>query len=111
MRRTFERSTRGAAAPLAVVLTISMIGPAQAGDAMGLPASRCSAGEDCPRIRGHIRAASERAGVETIGGRAATFRPPPSPFVAAIGAAGQAAADTLNRLFFLQQVSHDDDAR
>ncbi len=59
--------------------------------------------ESCARIRGHIPAASEVAGVETIGGRPATLGPPPPPpFVAGLGAAGQAAADALNRLFFLQ---------
>jgi hypothetical protein len=114
MRRTFERST-GAGPPLAVLLTICLIGPAEAGGlasstegATGLPVSQCGAGEGCPRIRGHIPAASEIAGVDTIG-RPATLGPPP-PFVDSLGAAGQAADDALNRLFFLQ-ASHDDTAR
>ncbi len=115
MRRTFERSARGAVAPLAVLLTICLNGPAEAGGlapsdgATSPPAPQCGADESCARIRGHIPAASERAGVETIGGRPATLGPPP-PFVAGLGAAGQAAADALNRLFFLQ-VSHDETVR
>jgi hypothetical protein len=116
MRRTFERSATGAGAPLAVLLTICLIGPVEAGGlasstegATALPVSRCGPGEGCPRIRGHIPAASEIAGVDTIGGRPATLGPPP-PFLAGLGAAGQAADDALNRLFFLQ-ASHDDTAR
>ena len=71
---------------------------------------QCGAHETCARIRGHIPAASEVAGVETIGGRPATLGPPLAPFVADLGAAGQAADDALNRLFFLQ-VSHDGSVR
>jgi hypothetical protein len=117
MRRTFERSAMGAGAPLAVLLTICLIGSAEAGglgpssDGTRPPASQCGRfDEGCARIRGHIPAASERAGVETFGGRPANLGPPLAPFVAGLGDAGQAAADAINRLFFLQ-VRHDDGAR
>jgi hypothetical protein len=111
----FEQSAGGATAPLAIFLTICLTTAAQAG---GLPFSaedatvpQCGQSEEgCTRIRGHVPAASERSGVETIGSRSASFGPPPPPFVSGLGAAGQAAADALNRLFFLQ-VSHDDGAR
>ena len=83
--------------------------PRSTGDTTAVP--QCGqSDEGCTRIRGHIPAASERAGVETIGSRSASFGPPPAPFMSGLGAAGQAAADAVNRLFFLQ-VSHDDGAR
>jgi hypothetical protein len=115
MRGHFEQSVWGATAPLAVLLTICLTAAAQAG---GLPASTENAtasgcaesDQGCTRIRGHIPAASERSGVETIGSRPASFGPPSAPFVSGLGAAGQAAAEAVNRLFFLQ-VSHDDGAR
>jgi len=117
MRRTFEQSATGAVAPLAVLVTICLIGPAEAGGpapstdgATGLPVPQCGANQNCARIRGHIPAASERSGLETIGGRPATLGPPLAPFVAGLGAVGQAADDALNRLFFLE-VSHDDSVR
>jgi hypothetical protein len=118
MRRTFERSAMGAGAPLAVLLTICLIGSAEAGgpgpSSDGVtrpPASQCGGfDEGCARIRGHIPAASERAGIETIGGRPANLGPPLAPFLADLGDAGQAAASAINRLFFLQ-VRHDDGAR
>ena len=111
----FEQSAWGATAPLALLLTICLTAAAQAG---GLPlstedatVSQCGqSDEGCTRIRGHVPAASERSGVETIGSRSVSFGPSPAPFVSGLGAAGQAAADALNRLFFLQ-VSHDDGAR
>jgi hypothetical protein len=115
MRGHFEQSAWGGTAPLALFLTIFLTVAAHAG---GLPratgdattVSQCGqSDEGCTRIRGHIPAASERAGIETIG-RAASFGPPPAPFMSGLGAAGQAAADAVNRLFFLQ-VSHDDGAR
>jgi hypothetical protein len=117
MRRGLERSAKGAIAPLAVLVTISVIGPA---GAAGLPpatdgvtrAPQCSeAAEGCARIRGHIPATSERAGVETLGGRPAGFGPPSAPFVSGFSAAGQAAADAVSRGLFFLQVSHDETAR
>ena len=111
-----SRSAWGATASRTLFLTIFLTAAAHAG---GLPrstgdttaVSQCGqSDEGCTRIRGHIPAASERAGVETIGSRSASFGPPPAPFMSGLGAAGQAAADAVNRLFFLQ-VSHDDGAR
>jgi len=117
MRRTCERLATGGGAPLAVLLTICLIGPAEAGGfasstdgATGLPVPQCGANETCARIRGHIPAASERSGFETIGGRPPPLGSPLAPFVAGLGAASQAADDALNRLFFLQ-VSHDGSVR
>jgi len=96
---------------ISVISAADAGGPASSTDgAKGLPVPQCGANETCARIRGHIPAASEVAGVETIGGRPATLGPPPPPFVAGLGAAGQAVDDALNRLFFLQ-VSHDDSVR
>jgi hypothetical protein len=117
MRQTFEQSARGAVAPLAVLVTICLIGPTEAGGpasstdgATGLPVPQCGANQTCARIRGHIPAASEGSGLETIGGHPATLGPPLAPFVAGLGAAGQAADDALNHLFFLQ-ASHDETVR
>ncbi len=113
----FERSAKGAVAPLAVFLAIWLIGPA---GAAGLPpatdgathATQCGdAPEGCARIRGHIPATSEGSGVETLGGRPAGFGPPPAPFVSGLGAAGQAAADAVSHGLFFLEVSHDDTAR
>jgi hypothetical protein len=110
MRRKFEGST---IAPLAVLLTVSLIGPTKAGEftpspqgATHPPAAPCGDAErGCARIRGHIPAASEFAGVETIGGRPAAFRPPP------FDAAGQGADDALGQGLFLLQASHDETER
>jgi hypothetical protein len=107
MRRKFEGS---AVAPLAVLLTVSLIGPTKAGEltpswegATHPPAAPCGDAErGCARIRGHIPAASEVAGVETIGGRPAAFRP-------RFDAAGQ--ADSLGRSLFLLQASHAETER
>lgn len=118
MRGKFERSAGGAAALLAALLTICLIAPAEAGGSApsaerGARSSNapCSqTAEGCTRIRGHIPAASERAGVETMGDRSASFGSAQAPFVSGLDAAGQAAADVVNRLFFLQ-VSHDDSSR
>ena len=109
MRRKFERS---AVAPLAVLLTVSLIGPTKAGDltpspdgATSLRAAPCGdAKQGCARIRGHIPAASELAGVDTIGGRQAAFGPPPFDV-------GGQAADALGRGLFFLQTSHEETAR
>jgi len=98
MRRRFEGS---AVAPLAVLLTVSLIGPAKAGDLTPSPCGDVK--QSCARIRGHIPAASDFAGADTIGGRAAAFAP--------FDAAGQAAADALGRGLFLLQASHEETAR
>jgi hypothetical protein len=102
MRRRFEGS---AVAPLAFLLTVLLIGPAKAGElAPSPPAAPCgNAKQNCARIRGHIPAASDFAGVDTIGGHPAAFAP--------FDAAGQAAADALGRGLFLFQASHDETAR
>src|SRR5438270_3794543 len=106
MREKFQPSA-GTALPATVLLTICLIGPAEAGglapsaeDRTRPLASQCGETYDgCTRIRGHVPAASVRAGVETIGDRPATLAAPPAPFVVGLGAVGQAAADALNRLF------------
>jgi hypothetical protein len=105
MQRKFQQSARGACASLAVLLTVGLIGPAQAAglspgtDDPRAPAAQCSdAGEGCARIRGHIPAASDFAGAETIGGPPASFGPPPAPLDSGRG-------------LFLLQVSHDQTAR
>jgi hypothetical protein len=107
MRRKLEGS---AVAPLAVLLTVSLVGPTKGGDltssagATFRPAAPCGdVNRSCARIRGHVPAAAEFAGVETIGGRPAPF----SPF----DAVGQAAADALGRSLFLLQASHEETAR
>ena len=117
MQRTLERSAKGASAPLAVLLTIWLIGSAGAAglspETDGVTrAPQCgAAAEGCARIRGHIPATAERAGVETFGVRPAGFGRPPAPFVSGLGAVGQAAADALSRSLFFLQASHDDTAR
>ncbi len=117
MLRRFERSARGAVARLPVLLTVFMIGPTEAGGLArstdgATPEAQCGDAEQgCVRIRGHIPAASELAGVETLGGRPAAFGPPLAPFVAGLDAAGQAAADALSRGLFFLQASHDETAR
>lgn len=107
MRRKFEGS---AVAPLAVLLTVSLIGPTKAGEftpspegATYPPAAPCGdTKQSCARICGHIPAASDFAGVETIGGRPAAFWPP-------FDAAGK--VDLLGRSLFLLQASHDETER
>jgi len=119
MRGKFERPAGGAVVLSAVLLILCLIAPAEAGGLVSSvdgatrpPASQCGeAHEGCTRIRGHIPAASERAGVETVGGRPASLGPPLAPFMTGIDAAGQAAADAVSRGFFFLQVSHDETAR
>ncbi len=120
MRRRFERSMAGAVAPLAALLTASLVNPAGAGglapspdpDAGARP-TQCdgAAGQGCAHISGYIAAGSDFAAGKRIGGRPALFAPPAPPLVTAIGAAGHAAADAINRGLFLLQASHDDGAR
>jgi hypothetical protein len=112
MRRWFVWWSTGAMAPLLALLTALIANAAQAGDAAfaqdqggGARASACGApGETCARIRGYIKAGSD-------------FTAPPAghtaapPLLAGIGAAGQAAADALNRGIFLLKVGGDDSAR
>ena len=114
MQRRFEQSARGVVAPLLLLFAIGLIGPAEAAgltpsthSATRASAAQCGEdGERCARIRGHIPAASDFAGGDTIGGRPATFGPPP-PFVSGLNAVGQAAAESVNRGLFFLQVSHD----
>jgi hypothetical protein len=117
MQRKFQQSARGACASLAVLLTVGLIGPAQAaGLSPGTydpraPAAQCGdADEGCARIRGHIPATSDFAGGETIGVGPPSFGPA-APLVSGLGAAGRAAADALNRGLFLLQVNHDQTVR
>jgi hypothetical protein len=119
MRRRFDLSAKRMSASLSVILTIGLIGPAEAAGLSpatdGLarsPAPQCGESDGgCGRIRGHIPAASNSAGVETIGGGPASLGMAPPPFVSGLGAAGQAAADAINRGLFLLQVSHDESGR
>ncbi len=106
MRRRFEQSAMGAVGSLAVLLAICLIGPAEAGGFAPSDGTAHSPGAECgepdagcARIRGHIPAASEFSGIETIGGRPAIFGGPPGPFVAGLGVFGQAAADAVSRGF------------
>src|SRR5579871_5269215 len=113
MRVAFGREAC-ATALLAVLFTIQLLGPAgseglsTAPDGDGRSSSaQCGGSDDgCRRIRGHIPAAPVSGGVETIGGRPTGPGTPP-PFLTGLGAAGQAAADAVNRGFFFLQASHD----
>lgn len=113
MRQTFERST---AATAIVLLAIVLIAPAQAGgltssaeDATGSIAPQCG---DCPRIRGHIPAASDIAGVEAVAGRPPSFPSPPASSMAGFSAAaGPRGAESLGRGLFFMPVRHDETAR
>lgn len=106
-------------APLAVLLAVGLIGQAEAAGLRPAPdgaadsaVSQCDAPDGgCGRIRGHIPAASDIAGVDTIGGGPARGGAPLAPFVSDLGAAGQAAANSLNRGLLLLQVSHDPSLR
>ena len=119
MRRRCDLSAGRKGASLAVLLTIGLIGRAvaaglsPAADGMARsPPSQCSESDGgCGRIRGHIPAASDSAGVETIGHGPASLGTPLAPFASGLGAAGQAAADAVSRGLFFLQVSHDESGR
>jgi hypothetical protein len=103
---------------LAALFTFGLLGPARSAglssdlDGDGRPSSaQCGGSDDgCKRIRGHIPAAPVSGGMETIGGRPVSPGSPP-PLLAGFGAAGQAAADAVNRGFFLLQASHNQTTR
>ncbi len=114
------RSMSGAVAPLAILLTMSLIHPASAGSlsapqASGLRPAQCDeaapslgAAADaigCARIQGYVAAGSEFAAGERIGGRHAPFEPPSQPVVTTIGPGPAVAPTKVNP--FLLEVSHD----
>lgn len=115
MRRKFERSAERRGASLAVLLAIGLTGQVEAAglspatDGMTRsPASLCGESDNgCERIRGHVPAASDSAGMETIGAGPASPGAPLAPLMSDLGAAGKAAADTISRGLFLLQVSHE----
>jgi hypothetical protein len=119
MRRMFGRSAERRGASLAVLLAIGLTGQAEAAGPSPAtdgttrsPASLCGESDGgCGRIRGHIAAASDTAGMETIGAGPASAGAPLAPLMSDLGAAGKAAADTVSRGLFLLQVSHDPSAR
>ena len=110
MRRCFEWSSTGVIAPLLALLAALIVNSAYAGDGAfaqdagdAARATPCGApGETCARIRGYIRAGSDFTAPRDRSAAA------PPPLLAGIGAAGQAAADALNRGFGFLRVSGED---
>lgn len=109
MRGRIRRSRLGAVVPMAALLMGGLIDPAGAGGLSPTPDQDSGArpqcgGGACPRIKGYVAAGPD---VSAGDGRPAPFGPP-ALLMKGVGAAGQAAADAINRGFFLLQASHDD---
>ena len=127
MQREFGRSLTGVFAPLAILLTASMIRTASAD---GLPPSTATelrpaqrdetaswrATHDavgCARIIGYVAAGSDFATAEKIGGRLQPFSPLSAPVVTNAGNASEptlAYSPPKQRSFFLR-VGQDDATR
>ena len=124
MQREFGRSLTGAFAPLAILLTASMIRTASAD---GLPPSTATelrpaqcdetassrATHDavgCARIIGYVAAGSDFAAGKKIGARLAPFAPLSGPIVTSVGTASESAlpnSPPKQRLFFLRVGEND----
>src|SRR5271165_2381009 len=102
MQQGFGRSMSAALAPLAILLTVSLVHPASADSlsppqVSGLRPAQCDEAAPslgvaadaigCARIQGYVAAGSEFAAGERIGGRHAPFEPPSQPVVTSIGPA------------------------
>ncbi len=101
MQPKFGRSMAGGVGPLALLLTVSLIGRAGA-DSLSLPqgtalrAAQCDEAESglgatrdgggCARISGYVAAGSEFVAGKKIGGRLSLFEPPLSAILSSVGA-------------------------
>jgi hypothetical protein len=127
MQREFGRSLTGAFAPLAILLTASMIRtasadglppstatelrPAQCNETASSRATHDAVG--CARIIGYVAAGSDFATVENIGRRLKPFSPLSGPIVTSAGAASEPSlpnSPPKQRSFFLR-VGQDDATR